>query len=118
MSVSQFSDVVKARVMARSGGFCEVRAAGCWDEGSQLHHRRARGMGGSRDPRSGGAANALSVCLPCHAHAESNRDEARDMGWLVRQGVDPAVVPVFRYRKWVLLDDNGGITPVPSGVAS
>ena len=34
------------------------------------------------------------------------------MGWLVRQGVDPAVVPVFRYLRWVLLDDNGGITPV------
>lgn len=36
MRVSEFSDVVRARVMARSGGFCEVRAAGCWDEGSQL----------------------------------------------------------------------------------
>lgn len=112
MSVSAFSVLVKARVMARSGGFCEVRTQHCWDEGSQTHHRRARGMGGSRDPRTGGAANALTVCLPCHDHLEKNRTEARENGWLVRQGTDPATVPVYRYRRWVLLDDQGGIAPV------
>lgn len=113
MSVSQFSDVVKARVMARSGGFCDVRVTGCWDEGTQLHHRRARGMGGSRDPRTGGAANALNVCLPCHQHLETaERAEARDRGWIVRQGADPREVPVYRYRRWVRLDDAGGLAPV------
>ena len=112
MRVSEFSDVVRARVMARSGGFCEVRATVCWDEGSQLHHRRARGMGGSRNPATGQASNALCVCVPCHSHAESNRAEALDRGWLVRQGADPRRVPVWRYRRWVLLDDEGGICPV------
>lgn len=71
MSVSAFSDVVRARVMARSGGFCEVRVNGCWDEGSQYHHRRPRGMGGSRSSVSGGAANCLFVCLPCHNALET-----------------------------------------------
>ena len=112
MSVSAFSDVVRARVMARSGGFCELRAVGCWDEGSQLHHRRARGMGGSKSPATGQASNALTVCVPCHMHAESNRELALDRGWLVRQGADPARVPVWRYRRWVFLDDEGGICPV------
>lgn len=111
MRVSAFSDVVRARVMARSGGFCEARISGCWDEASQLHHRRARGMGGSKDPRTGGAANAAAVCLPCHDHLERHRTEARGLGWLVRQGADPAQVPVYRYRQWVLLDDQGGVSP-------
>lgn len=113
MSVSAFSDVVRARVMARSGGYCEVRVNGCWDEASQLHHRRPRGIGGSRNPSTGQASNALNVCLPCHNHLETaERAESRDRGWLVRQGSDPREVPVFRYRRWVLLDDEGGITPV------
>lgn len=112
MSVSAFSDVVKARVMARSGGFCEVRVNGCWDEASQIHHRRPRGLGGSKNPATGQASNALAVCVPCHAHAESHRADALDRGWIVRQGHCPAEVPVFRYGRWVLLDDEGGIRPV------
>ena len=112
MSVSEFSDVVRARLMARSGGFCEVRVAGCWDEASQAHHRRPRGLGGSKNPTTGQASNGLMVCLPCHQHLETvERAEARDRGWLVRQGADPAEIPVYRYRRWVLLDDEGGITP-------
>lgn len=112
MSVSAFSDVVRARVMARSGGFCEVRVAGCGGEASQLHHRRARGMGGSRNRATGQASNAVSVCLPCHDYIETNRELARDRGWLVRQGVNPCDIPVYRYRQWVLLDDEGGLRPV------
>ena len=112
MSVSAFSDAVRARVMARSGGFCEARIPGCRDEASQIHHRRPRGAGGSRDPRTGQAANGYALCLPCHDYIERNRAEARDKGWLVRQGADPREIPVFRYRRWVLLDDEGGIRPV------
>ena len=113
MSASEFSDKTKARVMARSGGFCEIREIGCWDEGSQYHHRRPRGMGGSRSPVTGSASNALFVCLPCHQHAETTRrGEARTRGWIVRQSADPRQVPVFRYGRWVLLDDEGGIAPV------
>lgn len=112
MTAGAFSDVVRARVMARSGGFCEIRATGCWDEGSQLHHRRSRGMGGSKNPATGQASNALTVCVPCHMHAESHRELALDRGWLVRQGAAPAEVPVYRYQRWVLLDDHGGLTPI------
>lgn len=112
MNVSAFSDVVRARVMARSGGFCEIRAVGCWDEASQIHHRRPRGLGGSKNPATGQASNALAVCVVCHSHAESHRSDALDRGWIVRQGHAPAEVPVFRYGRWVLLDDEGGIAPV------
>lgn len=112
MSVSAFSDVVRARVMARCGGFCEVRTRHCWDEASQIHHRRPRGAGGSKDPATGQAANGIGVCIPCHDHLEKHRAEARDNGWLVRQGTVPATVPIWRHRRWVLLDDEGGVCPV------
>lgn len=113
MSVSAFSVIVRARVMARSGGFCEVRTPRCWDEASQIHHRRPRGLGGSRNPATGQASNALAVCTACHDHLETaERAEALDRGWIVRQGQDPSMVPVYRYRKWVLLDDQGGLSPV------
>ena len=112
MSVSAFSDVVRARVMARSGGYCEICHAECSETG-QYHHRRPRGMGGSRNPVSGRAANCLFLCPADHDHIERmERAEARDNGWLVRQGHNPADVPVWRRRRWVLLDDEGGIAPV------
>ena len=111
MSVSAFSEVVKARVMARSGGYCEICHCDCSELGA-FHHRRPRGSGGSRDPRSGGAANCLLLCPADHDRIERlERAEARDRGWIVRQGQDPAEVPVWRNRRWVLLDDEGGITP-------
>jgi hypothetical protein len=28
-------------------------------------------------------------------------------GWLVRQSADPALIPVLRREKWVLLQDDG-----------
>ena len=39
------------------------------------------------------------------------RAEARDRGWIVRQGADPREIPVYRHRQWVLLDDEGGLSP-------
>lgn len=112
MKVSVFSESVRALVDYRSGGYCEVCSVPCSGAG-QYHHRRARGMGGSRDPRSGSASNCLFLCLPDHEWVERfGRDVARDKGWLVRQGVDPAQVPVWRFDRWVLLTDTGDLLEV------
>ena len=70
-------------------------------------------MGGSRNPVTGQAANCLFLCPADHDRIERmDRAEAREMGWIVRQAADPRQVPVFRYGRWVLLDDEGGIRPV------
>lgn len=61
----------------------------------QIHHRRPRGMGGSRDPQTNSLANLLLLCEDCHAWVESHREQALELGLLVRQGVDPASVPVW-----------------------
>lgn len=112
MSVSAFSETVKARVMARSGGYCELCGTGC-EEVGEYHHRRNRGSGGSRDPRVGQASNCQLLCPPCHSWVTSNTSEARDVGAYVSKfGIPPAEVPVLRYGQWVLLDDQGGVIPV------
>ena len=112
MSVSAFSDVVKARVMARSGGYCELCGGHVGDHG-EYHHRRNRGAGGSRDPRLGQASNCALLHPACHQWVTDHTSEARDIGMYVSKfGTPPAEVPVFRYGRWVLLDDEGGIRPV------
>lgn len=110
MRVSEFSDVVKARVMARAGGLCEH----CnHRQGVDYHHRRNRGMGGSKDPRSGYASNCLLLCGPCHLWATDNKRAAMEVGVVVSNFCDsPALEPVWRRDQWVLLDDEGGIAPV------
>jgi hypothetical protein len=42
---------------------------------------------------------------------EADRESAREFGWLVRQGHNPADVPVYRQGRWVLLDDHGCVIP-------
>jgi hypothetical protein len=63
-----------------------------WHErgfGWSLHHRRPRGMGGSKDPMVNSPANALTLCghatspTGCHHWAEKNRDVAFELGYLI-----------------------------------
>lgn len=75
----------------------------------QHHHRRARGAGGSKDPLTNTPANAFAVCAADHAYIESNRTEALDKGWLVRQGKNPAEVPVLYRGRYAYLRIDGSI---------
>lgn len=106
-----FSKKVRAVVTDRAAGRCEL--CGVTEAGLQYHHRRPRGMGGSRRADTNQASNCALLCPKCHCLIESNRTEAKKRGWLVRQGHNPAQVPVFREGRWVLLDDHGCVVPVP-----
>lgn len=82
-----------------------------------LHHRRPRGMGGSRRPETNLPGNLLVLCgsgtTGCHGWTETHRDEALSMGLLVSQFVtDPDQVPVQTYCGWFVFDNEGGKTPV------
>lgn len=105
-----FSKHVRIVVEERSGGRCE--RCGVVRDDMQYHHRRPRGMGGSRQPDTNTAANCVLLCSYDHALIESMRDEYLELGWLVRQGQKPADVPIWRFKKWVLLDDHGCVIPV------
>jgi hypothetical protein len=49
---------------------------------------------------------------------ESRRTLAYGLGLLVRHGVTPcSEVPVFRHGQWVLLTDDGLVTPTDPPVA-
>lgn len=102
----------RAIVLERACGLCEVcgeRAA------SNVHHRRARGMGGTRKAIHS-PAWLLAVCglgnvTGCHGRIESNRTEALEAGWLLGPRDEPSR-PVRLHMGTVVLDDAGGYTLV------
>lgn len=84
--------------------------------GSNIHHRRPRGAGGSKDPATNVPSNLLLLCgsgtTGCHGQIESHRAEAKANGWLLEQWQNPLRTPVrIHDRGLVLLDDIGGMTP-------
>jgi hypothetical protein len=109
----KFTPQVQEQIRDRAKGRCEM--CGALALYHQIHHRRPRGMGGSKDPACGTAANGLFVHPGCHAKIESNRDQAYEKGYLVRQGQDPAAVPVRKGLHWYLLGEDGSLTVVPQG---
>lgn len=112
-TVTGFSKKVRDLVRDRANGRCEQCAQ---RPGAQYHHRRPRGMGGSKDPDTNLAANCVFVCDQCHRLMESYRFEYGQRGWLVAQGKKPCETPLWRQGQWVLLDDLGYVTPT-DGVA-
>jgi 5-methylcytosine-specific restriction protein A len=89
------------------------KSADPWD--MQVHHRRPRGMGGSRDPETNSPANLVVVCPGCHEWVESHRLEASSLGLLVPQREAPSKWPVQHARLgFVFLLDDGTTEPVPA----
>lgn len=95
----------------RSGGLCEIDLCGPVCE---WHHRGPRALGGTRAGWVNRAANGLGLAADCHRRVESNRTQAYMNGWLVaRNGIRTAdQVPVLYRDAWVLLGDDGSVTPV------
>lgn len=77
----------------------------------QAHHRRPRGMGGTKRQSSRVASNGLMACLWCHDFLErGERRQARELGFIVSQNVEPSDVKVFyRHERNVLLDNDGSM---------
>lgn len=70
-------------VIDRDGGRCRR----CPSPGQDFHHRRGRGMGGTRiGPH--GFARIVTLCGDCHRWAEKERAAAYATGWAVRRS-DP-----------------------------
>lgn len=89
------------QVAARSGGICEVDGK---QRATQAHHRDPRGMGGSsRHPRYWDPNNLLAVCNTCHRLCETNREWARDLGYLVHRSDDYAIKPVLLHGQRLVL---------------
>lgn len=88
-----------AAVLERAGYCCEACGKTVGDERGvdySIHHRKARGMGGTRFGANL-ASNLLVLCgsgtTGCHGYVESHRSEAMACGWLVSRYQDPSAVP-------------------------
>jgi hypothetical protein len=109
---------VRDLVHARADSRCESCGVFLRPGGRQLHHRRPRGMGGTKPERAHRASNLLQLCARCHDLVETHRTRAREAGLIVAQGADPALVLVtLRDGQQHALDDEGGIDPPMRGVA-
>lgn len=81
-----------------------------------IQHRRARGMGGSKDPVTRSVSNGLVLCgsgtTGCHGWTEVHPMAGRFLGWRVNSHEEPAEVPVYRANSeygphWALLEEDG-----------
>lgn len=107
---------VRQAVIARALFRCE-RCGDALSSAMSIHHRRPRGMGGTKRIETNYTSNLLALCgtgtSGCHGWIENNRQEAYENGWLVSQRDEPTQVAVksFLYG-WVYLDDEGGLRRV------
>lgn len=105
---------VRETVLTRDGLACVRCGCSIYLHGYSLHHRRPRGMGGSRRPDTDQPANLLTLCgsgtTGCHGWTEREREKARDAGFLLRQNQTPSGVPVQTIRGPLLLDNHGSYT--------
>lgn len=113
MASGSFPAAVRKLVAARAREKCELCGRPLAGIPASIHHRKPRGMGGTKDPSISGVANALLLCgtgtTGCHGFVERNRRDAVMNGWLVpRHGPPPDEVP-FTDREggtWLLESDG------------
>lgn len=111
-------EAVKDIVRTRAKGRCELCGGGvafgiAWV--MDIHHRRPRAAGGTKDPAANQASNLVLLHRHCHEDlVESHRTWALAAGWLVLQGHDPAlacVQIVGRAATWLSNDGQYRDTP-------
>lgn len=109
----QVTEETRFLVYARAGYRCErcfKKLLGVF--GASVHHRRPRMMGGSKKPELHKPANLIVLCgsgtSGCHGWVESNRDKAREHGYLIHKVSSAEEIP-FRDNAgiWYLIDNNG-----------
>lgn len=117
---------VDEKVIARDMGACarcgrhvaHLQRGIAWS----IHHRRPRGIGGTILAWVMAAANLIILCgsgtTGCHGWVESNRREARALGFLVPlNGIQKADEVAIKHITLglVYLNDEGGWVPVEEG---
>lgn len=115
--MSGFSAADAAIINERAGARCEIDGG---TDGLQTHHRNPRRMGGRHGDagrRINAIPNGLRLCHRCHADAESNRERAMQLGWVLAEGEDPAERQVWLRPwcgpGWYWLDHAGGYLFAP-----
>ena len=84
--------LLRAAVLGRAGGVCDICGIPLPVDDWECHHRRLRSQGGKDEP-----VNLLALHHSCHQRAHGNRDWARERGYIVHRGTVPAQRPVWRH---------------------
>lgn len=104
-----FTLKVRDAIRLRASGHCERCGVSVVDRPASIHHRRPRGMGGSKSHEWETPECGVVLCgtgtTGCHGYVESHRTEAAEQGWLVprRDPRHPRDVPVFADGVWYLV---------------
>jgi 5-methylcytosine-specific restriction enzyme A len=73
----------------------ENKCRRCRLPATDVHHRRLKGRGGTRDEETAfGLANLVALCRECHHHVHMNVAESYRQGWIVHSWHDPAQIPI------------------------
>lgn len=97
---------LRAAVLERSNGCCDLCAFAIGPDEYECHHRRLRSQGGLDE-----MANLVALHDLCHDRLHGDRAMARETGFIVHRPDDPAHTPVLRHGKtWALPADTW--TPV------
>ncbi len=107
MSKSDFPASVRRTIAERDLNRCAFCGSPL-DVGANAHHRKLRSRGGMGD-----VANGILLCgsgtTGCHGWVHREVEASTAMGYIVSRWGNPAEVPVWTWRGWVLLDDEGGM---------
>ena len=110
--MSGFTPALKAEIRERDGYQCQHCGRGV--NPGEVHHRRPRGMGGSKNPNANAPSRLVLLCGDSHRWIEANREEARSQGFLLGPGDDAEEIPILAFDgvRYVLRDD---LTRTPAG---
>ena len=89
---------VRELVYIRDGHRCARCSISILNDPGSIHHRKPRGMGGTKDARANDPRNLIRLCgtgtTGCHGWVESRRADAYSKGWLIRS-YDDLDVPML-----------------------
>ena len=109
--MSSLSPKIREIIYGRAQQRCELCGRSAY--AGSVHHRRARGMGGTKTKWVNLPANLILVCgsgtSGCHGKIESYREMAYQAGWLLKWGEEPEHRAfVDGAGRWWRLDNDGG----------
>lgn len=106
------TDEIRFEVLARANYKCERCGTDFLGIPVSVHHRRPRMMGGSKNESLHKSANLIVLCgsgtSGCHGWVESNRSEARKLGFLIQKVESAEEIPFQdKSQVWWHIDNFG-----------
>ena len=111
------ANTVRAALVERSGGWCEIARPGCTGAGVDPSHRitqKAGGRHGEAKQRHDRLSNVLWACRACHTWVTGEPKAANEAGWVLREWQNPPDWPALYRGRRVFLDDLGAVTAAPA----